>query len=84
MVWGGISATGKAELKMISVSISKDSYMELLDNYMLPYTYCMNGDSYILRKIMLAPLCTCFLGLVYWDRYNRILLAGQKPESKPN
>lgn len=43
MVWGGISAEGKSDLCFIDATINKEKYMEVLEEFLLPFSYCAYG-----------------------------------------
>ena len=50
MVWAAFSGAGKSALAFIEGRQNAISYCQTLEEYMLPYTYCFHGESFIFQQ----------------------------------
>lgn len=46
MIWGGISAFGRTELAFIDSTMDSNMYVQVLEDYLLPYSLCVHDDRY--------------------------------------
>lgn len=46
MVWGAISASGKSALAVLDGTLNAVKYVDILENYLLPFAYCVHGESF--------------------------------------
>ena len=55
MVWGGISAMGKTSLAVIDGSVNAPRYVELLEDYLLPFALGEHDDAYVFMQDNAGP-----------------------------
>ncbi|CAN8064725.1 unnamed protein product [Agarophyton chilense] len=50
MVWTGISTKGATDMAFIETIMNSEKYAEVLENYLLPFSYCMHGEEFIFQQ----------------------------------
>lgn len=50
MVWGGISASQKNHLSLITTTINRPKLIGVLEDYLRQYVYCVHDDSFLFMQ----------------------------------
>lgn len=60
MLCGGIRAKGNISLALVETMMKSERYFKVLEDYLIPFAYCMHDKSYILCRIMLVCILQGF------------------------